>query len=544
LKLTDDGEIGASVYSSYPYDQQKAYLLYREAGGSFQLDAVGSTITGTLDTGLTPQVDNWYQFKIQVTTHISSANLRAKVWLDGQSEPADWPVIANDTGAGRLTAGTIGVRSTGAGSKYFDDLKVEPLTGPVAAFVADATAGSVPLGITFTNLSINASSYLWDFGDGNSTFGTTSPVHTYTHSGSYIVTLTAGNGTLTDTLTWTSYISLTPPVSLTHAFAFGADTWTRATYNEPGINYTKVEQNGQNFTYSAAQGHGYTVTTDMDGTPNNQGVYTGTDEIYDQYIGAKNSGQIIFRIDLPNGNYRFVAAGGDPNTSSHSDTILIQNGASGPTLTLVSDFDPTGSQQNWTVGFSDKQAPPADGVGTQPTFFPQADSGLLAVTDGYIEVIQQVGSGHSRGGDLNLLEVWEQLEDPGRDWSQVTTTLTPTVIGEHAMTYDPDRERVVLYGGNATGSPYETTTWELSGTTWLTTTTSGPNARYGAQMAYDGTEIILFSGSDENDVALGEDLALYQHDVEPGHKLRSAQPDASQYGLQSLWGKNLYFRWQ
>jgi len=47
-----------------------------------------------------------------------------------------------------------------------------------------------PCAINFTNLSENASRYLWDFGD-NLTSDETNPVHTYQNPGSYTVTLTA-----------------------------------------------------------------------------------------------------------------------------------------------------------------------------------------------------------------------------------------------------------------------------------------------------------------------------------------------------------------
>ncbi len=66
---------------------------------------------------------------------------------------------------------------------------------PVAAFDATPTipiSASVPLTVSFTNLSNNADSYLWDFGDGT-TSTQTNPQHTYTTKGSFTVKLTATN---------------------------------------------------------------------------------------------------------------------------------------------------------------------------------------------------------------------------------------------------------------------------------------------------------------------------------------------------------------
>ena len=49
-----------------------------------------------------------------------------------------------------------------------------------------------PLTVVFTNASLNATSYSWDFGgDGIST--ETSPTHTFSAGGSYNVMLTASN---------------------------------------------------------------------------------------------------------------------------------------------------------------------------------------------------------------------------------------------------------------------------------------------------------------------------------------------------------------
>jgi uncharacterized protein (TIGR02145 family) len=48
------------------------------------------------------------------------------------------------------------------------------------------------LTVTFTNNSVNAASYLWDFGDGNNS-SVTNPVHPYLSWGTYTVSLTATN---------------------------------------------------------------------------------------------------------------------------------------------------------------------------------------------------------------------------------------------------------------------------------------------------------------------------------------------------------------
>ncbi|MVN20535.1 gliding motility-associated C-terminal domain-containing protein [Mucilaginibacter arboris] len=66
---------------------------------------------------------------------------------------------------------------------------------PVAAFDVTPTiplSASVPLTVSFKNLSTNADSYLWDFGDGT-TSTAVNPQHTYTTKGNFTVKLTATN---------------------------------------------------------------------------------------------------------------------------------------------------------------------------------------------------------------------------------------------------------------------------------------------------------------------------------------------------------------
>ena len=53
---------------------------------------------------------------------------------------------------------------------------------------ADATT---PRKITFTNTSLNAISYAWDFGDGSAAVTDAAPAYAYTKAGTYTVTLTA-----------------------------------------------------------------------------------------------------------------------------------------------------------------------------------------------------------------------------------------------------------------------------------------------------------------------------------------------------------------
>lgn len=68
----------------------------------------------------------------------------------------------------------------------------DPLPAPIAGWETLPNANRLEIGkpIKFVNLSTNADSFLWDFGDGNTSTGI-APSHTYSESGSYTVKLTA-----------------------------------------------------------------------------------------------------------------------------------------------------------------------------------------------------------------------------------------------------------------------------------------------------------------------------------------------------------------
>lgn len=80
---------------------------------------------------------------------------------------------------------------------------------PQASFSAVQTNGPAPLLVSFTNSSVGAQSYLWNFGDGD---GSTvaNPMHAYTNAGIYSVSLTASNAAGTNILTRANFVVVPP----------------------------------------------------------------------------------------------------------------------------------------------------------------------------------------------------------------------------------------------------------------------------------------------------------------------------------------------
>jgi PKD repeat protein len=85
-------------------------------------------------------------------------------------------------------------------------------TSPQVIIAAAPISGTAPLTVTFVNSSTNSTDYLWDFGDGQTTFEI-SPTHTYTQAGVYTVTVTVSDGVLTDTLVVPNFITVLQSLS-------------------------------------------------------------------------------------------------------------------------------------------------------------------------------------------------------------------------------------------------------------------------------------------------------------------------------------------
>lgn len=90
---------------------------------------------------------------------------------------------------------------------HYDNPADEPalVAAPVADFTFEFAPGSKT--VAFTNISENASSYSWDFGDGQ-TSTDESPSHTYNADGKYEVTLVATEGTESSEKTITVFLNV------------------------------------------------------------------------------------------------------------------------------------------------------------------------------------------------------------------------------------------------------------------------------------------------------------------------------------------------
>ncbi|MDD4255451.1 MAG: PEGA domain-containing protein [Methanofollis sp.] len=204
------------------------FVLEKETG-SISVTSVPAGATISLDGVSTGQVTNGTLANVPVGTHTITVT---KVgYLDASSQVT---VVRDQTA-----------------SVHFNLEK--PVDPPVANFTAAPTDGAVPLSVQFTDLSTDATAWLWSFGDG-AVSTTQHPTHTYTSIGRYTVTLIVTNTAGTDALVRPRFISVrdVPPAP--------PEDETDYVFDSEGMNIT-FSGGQQQVLFNATAGNG-TVSGD------------------------------------------------------------------------------------------------------------------------------------------------------------------------------------------------------------------------------------------------------------------------------------------
>jgi PKD repeat protein len=143
----------------------------------------------------------------------------------------------------------------------------------LADFAASPTTGIAPLTVMFTDTTVGATSWAWNFGDGTNPpeQNQQNPTHTYQTSGTYTVNLTTSDGTTTQSATPVTITVLpAPPVSgfssktanphsvaFTDASAGGPTAWR---WNFGDAPAGTIQSTVKNPTHAYAAPGSYTVT--------------------------------------------------------------------------------------------------------------------------------------------------------------------------------------------------------------------------------------------------------------------------------------------
>ena len=199
-----------------------------------------------------------------------SANADSYTWNFGDGNSSTATNVSNIyTNPGTYTVVLTATGPGGTNALTRTNYIVVLYSPPVADFVGQPTNGVAPLSVSFTNLSANATSYVWDFGDGD-TSAATNTSNTYTNPGTYSVTLTAAGLGGTNTLTRTNYIVVLYPPPLPD-FA-GEPTNGVAPLS---VSFTNLSANASSYIWDFGDGNSSTATNTSN-IYTNPGTYTIT----------------------------------------------------------------------------------------------------------------------------------------------------------------------------------------------------------------------------------------------------------------------------
>ena len=186
---------------------------------------IGSLVAGSYEITVT---DNngcviTRNFNLTSPAQISIQAYIINEWCDGQENGSIsaqvsggvapyqylWSNGGTDSGISALAVGTYSVTVTDANGCTTNTSGIEIQAGKLVIAGYTAPSSTIYLGdggLQFTNISIGATSYTWDFGNGQSST-VENPLYIFPTPGNYEVTLTAWNGPCSSTNTNVIYVS-------------------------------------------------------------------------------------------------------------------------------------------------------------------------------------------------------------------------------------------------------------------------------------------------------------------------------------------------
>ncbi len=181
----------------------------------------------------------------------TSSSATSYLWQygDGNSNTTS---LANHTYT-YATGGAYNVNLIAINSCDSDTLQLQVvipvINVPVPAYTQQQTSCTTE--VQFTNTTVNGVTYLWSFGDGN-TSTLSSPTNTYSTTGNYNVTLTVYGSC--DTVSTLQQINVLPPAVAVAGFNYTANSC------DSSITFTNTAQGATSYQWSFGDGNTSTLT--------------------------------------------------------------------------------------------------------------------------------------------------------------------------------------------------------------------------------------------------------------------------------------------
>ncbi|HPG38752.1 MAG TPA: PKD domain-containing protein [bacterium] len=289
---------------------------------------------------------------------------------------ADVIVGAED---GFAKEGGASVNLAGAAYIYTAPQTLEPLA---ADFQASVTSGNLPLTVNFTDLSTGSpTTWKWNFGD-STTSEVQSPSHIYNKPGIFNVTLQISDGTATNSITKTGYISVhvTQPgnnvwTSYSNALMFGQPNQfaVRSMCYDPFTDHLLVGTTGGVAEFSGVYWSSYAVSEDID---HQEVLAVAVDSSGNKWFGLENGVQVYRESD----STFYNPTGGQVN-----DIFVQSNGSIWlATSTGLATFDGA----TWTVYTAENSDLPGNNL-TRITMDPSHTTFIVSSQDGGIYVFEK-----------------------------------------------------------------------------------------------------------------------------------------------------------
>ncbi len=279
-----DGNTSTAQSPSHTYTSSGTYTVSFTATSAQWCVATTTTTTRVNElpkAGFTATIECLGTATMFTNTSSVSSGTLTYAWTfgDGNSSTAANPshVYAS---AGNFSVVLIST-ANGCATTYSVSVKVNDM--PTASFTT--SNGCLGSTTTFNNYSGGASSYAWDFGDGN-TSTASAPAHTYSSSGTYTVKLTATNAAGCESIiTQSVVIYPTPTVGFTTANVCVGEDATFTNSSSTGSYLWSfgdgVVSTSTNPTHAYKKSGTFTVTLDVMNSNGCSDLTTRTIVVYD-----------------------------------------------------------------------------------------------------------------------------------------------------------------------------------------------------------------------------------------------------------------------